>query len=626
MDTDKMVTDLMKIEQLKVDRVKKEKTYTEWQQTAYREQASALKAFQSKYFDVLNPEYNLTTSAAFKSFTTSALIAGEKTAKVEIKGTDSISEKNHVINRIDQLATKDTWKANGKVNGDITSSGLYNVNSINSAVAGGNNTFKLAIDGKYKTITFDAITDLDGDADTDIDDFVNQLNTKIKAAFGDEYDGLVTKKNVSGNDELKFEKNGSTISIVGLDNTALTALGIEDGASTGLAVTDKLSDVFGTIAEDLTKFEINGVKISGLTSDMTVKSFMDKVNNSTAGVELSFSSLTKEFTLKSKSEGSVNNIDLSETNTTNFFANHLKIADDANHAKAVNAQVTIDGIAITKSSNNFTVDGVNYILKETHTTGEAINISVEPNVDAIYDKIKEFVTDYNALVEAVSTEISEKRLRDFMPLTDDEKEAMSEDEIKLWENKAKQGILKNDNILSTMLDSMRVALYSKVEGVGLSLSDIGIETSDDYKDKNKLVIDDTKLKSAIENNYKDVVALFSKDSDQGYLLSGADQSKRYKESGLAERLNDIVNNNIRITRDSSGAKGSLVEKAGIDGVADVTSELYLKLYDYAKKIDDMLDVFSDKQEAYYAKFARMETALSKLNSQSNWLTSQLASM
>lgn len=122
MDTDSMVTDLMKIEQLKVDRVKKEKTYTEWQQAAYREQASALKEFQSKYFDVLNPEYNLTTSAAFKSFTTEVLINGTATSKVEIKGTDSISQKNHVINSIDQLATKDTWKANAKVNGDITSS------------------------------------------------------------------------------------------------------------------------------------------------------------------------------------------------------------------------------------------------------------------------------------------------------------------------------------------------------------------------------------------------------------------------------------------------------------------------------------------------------------------------
>lgn len=626
MDTDKMVSDLMKIEQMKVDRVKKEKTYTEWQQAAYREQASALKEFQSKYFDVLNPEYNLTTSAGFKLFTTEALINGTATSKVEIKGTESISQKNHVINSIDQLATKDTWKASAKVNGDVTSSGLYNVNSINSAVALGNNSFKMAIDGKYKTITFDTITDLDGDTDTDIDDFVSQLNTKIKEAFGAEYDGLVTKTNVSGNDELKFEKNGSKIAFVALENEGLTTLGIEDGASTGLNLTDKLTDVFGAISEDLTKFEINGVAISGLTSDMTVDSFLDKVNNSSAGVELSFSSLTKEFTLKSKTEGGVNNIDLSETNTVNFFSNHLHIADDANHTEGLNAQITLDGIAITKSSNNFIVDGVNYILKDTLTSGDKIDVSVEPKVDAIYDKIKEFVTDYNALVSVARGKISEKKLYSYEPLTEAERKDLSEDEIKQWEKKAKQGILKGDNILSTMLDRMRVALYSSVEGVGISLSDIGIQTSDKREDKDKLVIDDIKLKNALENNYKDVVALFTQDSDQRYIAAGADQEERYQESGLAERLNDIVNDNIRISGDTSGAKGRLYEKAGIDGVADVSSELYLKLRDYTERISDVLDTFNDKQEAYYAKFAAMETALSKLNSQSSWLTSQLAAM
>lgn len=625
LDTDQMVKDLMKIEQLKVDRVKKEKVYAEWQQDAYRAQANALKTFQSKFFDVLNPEFNLTTSAGFKAFTTTATIAGTETSKVQIKGTDSVSEKNHVINRIDQLATKDTWKANSKVNGDITSSGLYNVNSINNAITNGDNSFKFAIDGTYKTITFDTITDLDGDLDTDIDDFVKQLNTKISEAFGSEYNNIVTKVNVAGNDEIKFEKDGSKLEIVALDNSALTALGVESGSFTGLDLTKTLADAFGTISEDLTAFEINGVQISGITSDMTVQSFINKVNNSSANVELSYSSLTKEFTMKSKSEGSANNITLSETNTLDFFSNHLKIADDANHTTASNAQVTIDGISITKSSNNFIVDGVNYILKDTHTTGEDIDISVEPNVDTIYDRIKEFVNDYNKMVDELGTLLNEKKQYSYEPLTDEEKDAMSEDEIKLWETKAKQGILKNDSLLTTMMDNMRVALYSSVQGVGISLKDIGIETSSNYKDRNKLEIDDTKLKASIENNYKDVVALFSQDSDKSY-LDNANQTERYNESGLADRLNDIINDNIRISRDSYGKKGRLVEKAGIDGLADVSSELFNKIYDYAERIDSIMSDFYDKQDFYYEKFAKMESVMSSLNNQSNWLQSQLAAM
>lgn len=630
MDTDSMVTNLMKVEQLKIDKVKREKTYVEWEQEAYRTQVSALKEFQDKYFNVLNTEYNITTASGFKEFTTSVTIAGEKSAKVTVKGTEDLAQKEHVINSIDQLATKDTWNANSSVNGTIVSSGIYNINSLNSAFAGENNTFKLSIDGVYKTITMEEITDLNGDTNIDINDFAQQLNSKISDAFGSEYSNIVSVTNVSGSDEIQFSKDGSTIGIVGLDNTALTALGISSGSKTGVNLTQSLESVFGTISEDLTKFEINGKTIDGITSSMTVQKFMDTVNASSANVEISYNSLTKEFALKSKKEGTVNNIDLSETNTVDFFSNHLHIANDANREEGVNAQLTLDGVAITKSSNTFTVDGVSYTLKDTLTSGEKIDISIEPDVDTIFKKIKEFVADYNALVTNIQSKITEEKDYDYIPLTDDEKDDMTEDEIKLWESKAKEGILRSDTILGPMLDTMRVALYSSVQDVGLSLSDIGIQTSKTPTDGNKLTVDDVTLKAAIKDNYKDVVALFTNDSDRLYLedadstyeVAKATRDERYKESGLAERLNDIVNDNIRLTH----GKGALVKRAGMEGVVDKESVLYKKLYDYAKEIDDLLDKFSEKETTYYNQFARMETALSTMNSQANWLQSQLSAM
>ncbi len=216
---------------------------------------------------------------------------------------------------------------------------------------------------------------------------------------------------------------------------------------------------------------------------------------------------------------------------------------------------------------------------------------------------------------------NENKNSDYMPLTAEEKSALSEDQIKDWETEAKKGILRRDSNITRMLDELRTAFYDSVEGSDVTLADIGISTSANYKDKGKLILDETKLKSALENNFDGVITMFTKESDNAYLEKGK-ASERYAENGLMQRLDDIISNQIRTARDVDGNKGYLIEKAGIVGDSSVATNAISKLLDqYDVRLKAMLDLLADKEERYYLEFANMESALAQLQSQSASLAS-----
>ena len=140
---------------------------------------------------------------------------------------------------------------------------------------------------------------------------------------------------------------------------------------------------------------------------------------------------------------------------------------------------------------------------------------------------------------------------------------MSEKDIELWEEKAKTGLLRNDSILEKMVLEMRKALYDSIEGVGIHLTSIGITTGS-YEQKGKLVVNENELKKAIKNNPEGIMELFNKRSEKypSYSRSLTTEEKeiRYKESGIAQRIYDIIEDNISTFRDKDGNKGFLLEK------------------------------------------------------------------
>jgi flagellar hook-associated protein 2 len=246
------------------------------------------------------------------------------------------------------------------------------------------------------------------------------------------------------------------------------------------------------------------------------------------------------------------------------------------------------------------------------------------DTDTVFNSIKSFVDKYNTMIDTINAKSDEKYDRDYPPLTTDQRAAMSDTDITKWETQAKTGLLHNDGILNKIVEDMRKALYDPINGIANGLTSIGITTGS-YEDKGKLVIDETALRSAISTSPDKVTSIFSKESTKIYSpnASAADRATRYSDNGIANRLSDIIQDNIRTTRDSNGTKGVLLEQAGLVGdISEFTNSIYKEIGEYDTKMDDLNSLMTDKENRYYAKFSAMEEAISKMKSQSSWLGSQ----
>lgn len=631
-DTDTMIKDLMKAESARVDKVKKSRQYAVWQQEGFREIIGKLRTFQSNFLDTLKPNQNLRSKTSFAKFSYSVISEGTTSSKVAITANADVKNKEVIIDRIDQLATKDTWEGRlsgirGIKSGDITISDLKD----SLTAAGKDLEINLSIGNSIKKIT---LQNSDINLTDTVDDLATKIQAKVTEVFGSNYSSVV----VSDGSKIKFDVAGSEVAVMqfGDNTTSMNALFGSVNAQSSYAYQSKsLKDLFGLTDAVLSNISINGKNIT-LSETDTVSKMVEKINSSGANINLSYNTLSDKFTLTSKLEGSANNVSITDASSAESLFSKLfgvsDVVDSGGNAiegasgirrdDGLNALLSINDVSIVQGNNTFSLDGMTFTLKETSTS--EISIKTTTDTKAIIDNIKNFVNEYNDIVDFINTKLSEKRNYDFEPLTDDEREALSDEEIEKWETKAKAGNLRGTSELSRMLTELRNAIIEPIDGVGISMNQIGI-SSTGYTDKGKLTIDESKLKSALENNYEDVVSLFTKESTTTYSNSAA-RSTRDKENGIAARFDDILKDNIRTTRDTNGNKGRLIMKAGVENDASqFSNDFQKKIGGYDDRISDLLEYLSDKEDYYYRMFSKMESALSQMQSQSASLMSQLGS-
>jgi flagellar hook-associated protein 2 len=607
-DTDKIISDLMKVERLKVDKVFKQKELLEWKRDSYREISSSLMAFSAEFFDILKPATNFRSSSAFAKFN---IQSSNSSAVTATAGASAIKKTHSITVSALASAAKITGKSN--ITGSVKGS---------SAVSG------LSLSGKNISVTLDGVTKkIELGNYANIGELEAGLEQKLTEAFGSGKFDVVT---TDGKIEISSLLNGSIFYLSG-DGLASLGFAAGDNTSNRLSLTASLDSIKNNFSNPLVISDPNEnvtITINGKTIDVgktyekaTINDVMNAINSSDAGVKMTYDSLNNQFTLQSKTEGAASTITI---DSSNGLLQALGIASGT-YTQGTDAEFTLDGVTgMERSSNNFSIDGVYYSLKETTTT--AVSISVEPNIDDVVNNIKSFVEKYNSLLDLINGKLYEKYDRDYLPLTDDEKEAMTDKEVEKWEAKAKTGLLANDSILSSIVTSMRTALYEKVEGVSISLYDIGIASSS-YTDKGKLKIDETKLRNALENNFDQVVKLFTNESQYTYsesLDDSAKRSERYKVSGVAQRLYDIIQDNVRTTRNSNGKKGTLLEKAGYtNDTTEYTNLLYEEIKSKEKLISTLEETLLAKENAYYLKFSKMEKMLGQMQSQMSSMGSML---
>ncbi|WP_425446281.1 flagellar filament capping protein FliD [Dethiothermospora halolimnae] len=517
---------------------------------------------------------------------------GDKLKFISNNTSDEITFKSSdVDNVLPALGISDSSKINkleGGVNLSLDETGKEFVISVNGS---------------------DNLIDLTKDYSS-VDNLITDINNELSAS------GVTAANDGSGN--IIFNTGGNNVKVSNSQTSIVDDLGFTSGDKSTFDVGQEI----GTSGS----FTINGKNFSYNSTD-TYSSVISQVNSADIGVSLSYNSVKDKFVLQSKDEGYANRIDYSGTLLENTFkldkttdSNGDGIAD-SNITQGSDAKFILDGVNTTRSTNEFEVDGVNYTLNSDYTGTDDIKININSNPEELVDKIKNFVEKYNEIIDDISNKTSEKRYYDYKPLTKEQKEAMTEEDVELWEEKAKSGILRSDSILEGITRDMRTALYSGVEDVGIRLFDIGIKTSSSWREKGKLVIDEEKLTEAIKSNPNEITELFTKSEDS----SGNELGDN--EKGLGLKLYDIIQNNIRTTRNENGKKGLLIEKAGIENdITDIKNTLTGRIDDYDDRIDELLDELNDTETYYYNKFAKMEQALQRMQSQSSWLMGQMGGM
>lgn len=269
------------------------------------------------------------------------------------------------------------------------------------------------------------------------------------------------------------------------------------------------------------------------------------------------------------------------------------------------SKITLNGAELTSSSSVVSANGLEISLTGVTKENESVTFSVATDTDAIYDSVKSFLKEYNSVMKEMNTLYNADSAKGYEPLTSQEKEAMSDDEVKEWETKIKNSLLRSDSTLGSIINAMRSAMQTTVEydGGTYALSSLGIMTSTDYTEGGLLHIygdpddsvysaKDDKLKKALEENPDVVIATLT---------------------GVFGNLRQTMSDKM------AGSKYS----SSMSFYNDIKMKSDVK--DYESDIKDWEDKLAEMEDAYYSKFTAMETALAKLQSQQSTMSGLFSS-
>lgn len=383
------------------------------------------------------------------------------------------------------------------------------------------------------------------------------------------------------------------------------------------------------------------IKIEGKAKDLTMDDLVKKIN-SLSGVSASYDKTIDRFFIQTTETGAEHQLMITDNTGTGtstsggeiLKALHLDSSINSGQTyKGQNAKIDYNGAKdIEFSSNTFNLQGIEFSLNSSNVN-ETVIVNVSTDVDAVVDKVKTFVDEYNKLTTDIGKILGESVYRDYAPLTDAQKENMTEKQIELWEEKAKSGLLRNDSIISMIQQNIKSAILQDVvlsDGTSINLNSIGIQTKSysSAATSGELQIDEEKLRAAITNNPSGVIELFfatPSDSDLNTSdrnLSTSQVQEKRKQCGLFNRITDVMVNGMSqiINKAGAGDSANNYRKVNTFIMLDFTASgskslLDNRLLDINKRITTLNNSMAKIEARYWSKFTAMETALSKLQSQ-----------
>jgi len=617
LDTEGLVMSLMQIEQARIDKVTKAKDLLVMKQEEYREVITALQGFVNSFFNTVNSSKDMRNASSYSVYSLTYADSNITSYFKAVAGTNA-NTGNYTIKKVEVAKV-------AKVSGDNVSAAIVgevltqdNIEAISSSE--NNNKISVEFNGTIKEIVLD-------DNPADINALREDLQNKLNAAFGS---GKITVKVDSG--ALAFETDSTnSLSFAAVQgNTGLKSIGLEGrNTSNKINIYANISDIANNFAKPLSltgegediSFEINGKVFSFNSATTSLSEIMTVVNSNTeANVTMKYDSLNNKFTLESKTTGAASVI------TANDISGGLLSALSINASGVAGTDAVIvydDGEngeqTITRSTNNFTINGITFELLKNYEGSAEFSIVSDPS--GAVEMIKGFVEKYNEVLDIINNKLYAERDYSYEPLTEAEKEALSDEEIEKWEKKVKTGLLANDSLLRSLAFEMRSAITDFVESAGLSLGAIGISSSD-WTDRGKLYVNEEKLRKALTENADKVIQLFTSQSDVIYTTAATDpeaKKERRAENGIIYRLYDVLQDYAR-TSTIENRKGALLEKAGITGDRSAyNNTLTNQIREYEIKIGRMYEDYYDMEDRYYAQFAVLERLINDMNTQSAWL-------
>ena len=285
----------------------------------------------------------------------------------------------------------------------------------------------------------------------------------------------------------------------------------------------------------------------------------------------------------------------------------IPISKGASRVDAQDAKITLNNADFTSSSNVFNINGLTIKATAKTADGETLSINTDTDTQGIYDKIKDFLTDYNSIINELTSLYNADSAKGYEPLTDDEKESMSDKEVEKWETKIKDSILRNDSTVGGVMNAMTTAMMKSytINGKSYSLSSFGIHTQG-Y------------LNAAKNEQYA-----YHIDGDEDDTIT----------SGNTDKLMDMINNNPedleefmkQLTSGLYSALDSKMKSTTMSSAYTIYNDKQMtrEYNNYTTEIKEWETKISDLEDRYYKQFSTMETQLAKMQSTTSSLTSML---
>lgn len=675
LDMDEVIKESMRPYRVKIQQQQQQKEIVEIKQKLYRDVLKDSREFYNKYFDVSKSDsivlsknwstikfessdsnvvsVSANSEAVNKNFT----ITGSSATATKATLTEGIDEGDKIVvdgkeftlsgstdrERVSNL-NKELEKAGikvcvsytdfaGSVDGENKKGLIFestvlgekgsftlggSVHSVNIEEVKGSN----ATEAKFTGITIKNIRDskeikigdkviglnLDSSKEYTKDELVSELNKKLE----EEKIDFRAKVDEDNNVTLVSTKSGELTDLptleITLENNSIVNGAFENGNNATKSITSlNLSEIEGKV------LFIDGKKVEFSLKDSILD--LDALNKSLEEKNLNVSVEIKDgkLSLISKTSGESKSLDISVIEEPAEGFTPIIQGKDAN----IIIKDSKGGVYTHKGDSNVvTLDGVTFKF-DGEIPADGIKITSKKDSTKTKEMVVNFFNDYNKLMEKLNTLTMEKRDRSYSPLTDEQKKEMSESEIKLWNERVEKGQLSRDSDLSRIINSLKNAMTTMVDGIDINLEDIGIKPVSDYGGvKNgTFTIDENKLTAALEEDPNKVMRLFTATPTDSKNLTSAEKNSK---SGIAQRLKSILYD------ETMTVSARLLKKAGYEGTTTVTNnELTKSIEKYERKVKDMEKAFSKKEQALYSKYATLETMMNQLNSQQSYLLSQL---